>query len=289
MTSKIANLILLAFALAIAAPRAAQAAESYDNCTGFITSLPAVINTQGTWCLNKDLATAITSGDAIFIQTNNVTLDCNNFKLGGLAAGVGTGATGIHAYNLSNITVRHCNVRGFFYGLYFEGTLGGHHAVEDNRFDTNTYIGVQVNGDGSVIRRNRIFDTGGTTWTPNAIAIDTTDSVDVLDNTVSGVAATAGLNGNVYGIFTMSNTDARISNNGIRGLAKDGTGTITGIHNQASDRLTMRDNDLVGDGSAGSIGLTCNNNFAHSRDNGITGFGVGINNCSDDAGNIVAP
>jgi hypothetical protein len=29
------------------APRSALAAESYDNCSGFITSIPAVISTQG--------------------------------------------------------------------------------------------------------------------------------------------------------------------------------------------------------------------------------------------------
>jgi hypothetical protein len=65
----------------------AQAAESYDNCSGYIDSVPAVIATQGTWCLRKDLSTAQTSGNAIEIAANNVVIDCNDFKLGGLAAG----------------------------------------------------------------------------------------------------------------------------------------------------------------------------------------------------------
>ena len=80
-------LVLLLF---LCGPRAAHAAQSYDNCTGFITSVPAVISTQGTWCLKQDLATAIASGNAISVNANNVTLDCNDFKLGGLAAGAGT-------------------------------------------------------------------------------------------------------------------------------------------------------------------------------------------------------
>ena len=37
----------------------ASAAESYDGCSGFITVLPATIDTQGVWCLKQDLATAI--------------------------------------------------------------------------------------------------------------------------------------------------------------------------------------------------------------------------------------
>src|SRR4029079_7326065 len=107
----------------------ALAAQSYDNCTGYITVLPAIISTQGTWCLKQDLATAITSGAAITINTNNVTIDCNNFKLGGLAAGLGTNAYGVFANNRFNATVRHCNVRGFYVGVFLAGASGGGHAV----------------------------------------------------------------------------------------------------------------------------------------------------------------
>src|SRR5690242_4309124 len=103
-----ASLLFLAGALLV--PAAAAAAESYDNCSNTISSLPAVIATQGTWCLKGDLSTAITSGTAITINTNNVTIDCNNFKLGGLAAGAGTSTYGIFASNRLNATVRHCNV-----------------------------------------------------------------------------------------------------------------------------------------------------------------------------------
>src|SRR5690606_14995164 len=64
----------------------ARAADDYDACAGFIDSVPATITSQGVWCLRKDLSTAIASGSAITIATNNVTIDCNGFKLGGLAA-----------------------------------------------------------------------------------------------------------------------------------------------------------------------------------------------------------
>src|SRR6185369_2787721 len=87
-------LLLVMLGLLLGTPRAASAAESYDNCTGFITTLPAVITTQGTWCLKQDLATAITSGNAITINTGNVTIDCNDFKLGGMSAGLATQAIG---------------------------------------------------------------------------------------------------------------------------------------------------------------------------------------------------
>src|SRR6266542_1190224 len=112
-TAKLAAslLVLLAFVLGAAPARAETV-----NCTA-ITALPAVITVQGVYCFTGDLATAITSGIAIDIQTNNVVLDLNGFKLGGLAAGPGTTANGIHALNRQNITIKNGTIRGFLEGI----------------------------------------------------------------------------------------------------------------------------------------------------------------------------
>ena len=281
-------LVLLVLALLFAAPPA-LAAESYDNCTGFITSLPTTISTQGTWCLKQDLATAITSGAAITINTNNVTIDCNNFKLGGLAAGIGTSAYGIYAQDRVNETVRHCNIRGFYVGISFSGAAGGGHTVEDNRFDGNTRLGMIIQGDGSVVRRNRVFDTGGTTGLANAFGIYTQFSVDVLDNTVSGVVATSGSAGNATGIDTEFNSGARVAGNGVSGLVKDGAGIAYGIYNGSSDRITVRSNNVVGDASTGSIGLHCSTANGGARDNTISGFATAIETCTDSGNNSIIP
>ena len=153
---------LAAFALLLACGLSGQAlaAESYDNCAGYIDALPVNINTQGVWCLRQDVATGIGSGAAITIATNNVTIDCNHFKIGGLAAGAGTKATGILASSRTNAVIRHCNVRGFNIGAYLSGSG---HVVEDNRFNNNYVTGVLVEGDGSVVRRNLVAVTGGST------------------------------------------------------------------------------------------------------------------------------
>ena len=277
----------LLLALLLSLPRGAQAAESYDNCNNYITSLPAVIGSQGTWCLKNDLTTAITSGNAITVNTNNVTIDCNDFKVGGLAAGVGTVAIGIAAANHLNTTVRHCNIRGFYYGIYFSGAGGGGHAVEDNRFDNNTYIGIDVEGDGSVIRRNRVFDSGLSTQNNFAYGIVSVHSVDILDNTISGVTATVGGSGSAFGIVTSSNSNGQINGNGVRDVLKDGSGGEYAIFNTSSDRLGMRENSIVGSGSG--TGLTCSTANASARDNLISGFTTAIATCTDSGGNTVIP
>ncbi len=281
-------LLVLALALLAGLPRLAHAAESYDNCTGFITSLPTTITSQGTWCLKQDLSTAITSGMAINISTNNVTIDCNDFKIGGLAAGAGTQAEGIYAAAVQNVTVRNCNIRGFAHGIYL-GTYGGF-VVEDNRLDGNTKTAMYVFGDGSVVRRNRVFDTGGSTTDTSAYGIATVYSVDVLDNTVSGVAATVGGNGYAYGISVQLNDGGSISNNRVRAVLADGTGQASGIgFSGGSSRNTIRGNDVIGSSAPGiNYGLQCGNANQHAKDNVINGFATGILTCTDD-GNVVAP
>jgi len=285
------SLLIAALSLLLFAPKPAQAAESYDNCTGTISTLPAVIASQGTWCLKGDLSTNITSGSAITINTNNVTIDCNNFKLGGLAAGAGTSAYGISASTRLNSTVRHCNIRGFFVGVFLYGVGGGGHAVEDNRFDNNTRISIFVQGDGSVVQRNRVFDTGGTSLagSPNIYGIATQYSVDVLDNTVSGVTATSGAGGYAFGIAPDANLDGRVVGNAVRGLLKDGAGHAYGIYNSNSGRISVHDNDIVGDGSVDSVGILSASATGSARDNVISSFGTAIDTCLDSGGNSVIP
>ena len=289
MTRLIFFALLLASLGLIAVPRAAHAGQDYDNCTGFITSLPAVISTQGTWCLKQDLATAITSGKAIDIQTNNVTIDCNDFKLGGLAAGAATATLGIYANSRANATVRRCNIRGFYYGVQFIGAGSFGHTVEDSRFDGNTYISMLVRGDGSLVQGNRVFDTGDSTTINSAYGIYTQGAADILDNMISGVTAHSGGNGDAIGIQSETASSRRIVGNGVRGLVKDGTGTTFGIYTPASDRITIRDNDLIGDSSGSGVGIVCNSSNGRASDNTISGFGGAILFCNDSGGNAVIP
>lgn len=168
----------------------ARAAQDYDNCTGFVDSLPATISTQGTWCLRRDLSTGLSSGAAITIAANNVTLDCNDFKLGGLTAGIATQTVGVLVLDRSNNTVRNCAVRGFLRGIRMTGS---HHVAEDNRLEGNTATGILMTSAGSsLIRRNRIVDTGGTPHASSARAISTLGTVDILDNIIHGVLPTSG-------------------------------------------------------------------------------------------------
>ena len=282
-------LLTIAFAALGMACSPAGAAESYDSCTNVITSLPATIATQGTWCLHGDLSTAQTSGAAILVNTNNVTIDCNQFKVGGVAAGAGTLAIGIRSSGRSNITVRNCNVRGFFDGALIDGGSG--HVVEDNRFEGNTQAGIVVQGDASVIRRNLVIGSGQSTspGVDNAYGISTQSAVDIIDNTIGGVAAQAGSNGSAYGILasTISGTAPSISGNRVRDLAPAGTGSARGITVGSNVPAVLNDNLVYGPGAG--IGIGCVSGTARARDNIINGFATGLSFCTNAVGNDITP
>ncbi len=195
------------------------------NCT-HITTLPAVITIPGVYCLTQSLTTAIASGNAIDVQASNVVIDLNGFRVAGLAAGLGTGAVGIHALNRQNITIKNGIVRGFFAGIQLEGGGTGH-LIEDVLADQNTAYGIMIQAARSVIRRNRVLTTGGTTKETGVgtavvgILVVTGAGVRVIDNDVAavtrgateisaGIAFDGGLNNFVVDNRISAVTDAGI-------------------------------------------------------------------------------
>src|SRR4029079_17155739 len=66
--------LLATFALCLGLAVTPVHAETFHTCGTTIASLPAVISTQGVFCLTHDLNTAITSGNAITVNANNVTI-----------------------------------------------------------------------------------------------------------------------------------------------------------------------------------------------------------------------
>jgi parallel beta-helix repeat protein len=280
------------FAIALSGQWAAmpvRAAESYDSCAGhFIDSLPATITAQGTWCLRKDLATNVISGNAIEIAANNVTIDCNGFKLGGLAAGENSMAVGIHAVARQNISVKHCNVRGFYTGILLKGSGN---LVEDNRADNNLYIGI-VAGDSSetggmnAVRRNAVFSTGGSPYNAgNPVGIWVTGG-EVADNVVDG-AFSVQSSVQPVGIL-LDGLGASARGNHVRGLLPAGNGTATGIFLVGDGHhATVRGNTLVADATNGAgtgiDGYGDSDTFCSG--NTVAGFATAMTGCQDAGGN----
>ena len=270
---KLATLLLLAGALAASPP---ARSETYHTCKGFITTLPATISTQGVWCLRQDLATSINDGAAITIATNNVTLDCNDFKIGGLAAGDASKAYGISTpVNIHNVTVRNCSVRGFYVGIYVNGGGGGHR-IEDNRLDNNLSHGMYIGGidGGSVVQRNLVRDTGGAPFVSSSVGIYATG--DVIDNVVDGVFNPLGST-KVTGIFVRGNgSEAR--GNRVRDLVLEFGSTAIGIQAD-SGGILLRDNHVYARVPTSGYGINSPSVTALCTGNAVVNFQTAYYGC----------
>lgn len=267
----------------IAAPHTGQASETYHTCTGFIDSLPATISTQGTWCLRNDLATAISNGAAIEIKANNVTIECNNFKIGGLAAGNNSIASGVYTWDRQNVTIRNCHIRGFAYGVDLYGGTG--HLVQDNLLSNSIAVGIAVYGGNSIVRRNRIFDTGG-----NGNATGIYGPADIIDNTISGLF-TSSWGGNLAGVSSNGSGNVihgnKVSGFDTTGLADGVSAFAQGFHLWGSNQR-VSDNQIIAENIASGTGISaglysgnfCLNNTVSGFTTSIDGDCIGSRNLS---------
>ncbi|SMH48236.1 right-handed parallel beta-helix repeat-containing protein [Mesorhizobium australicum] len=276
------------FGLAAAAISAASiigpAQAERTDCIS-ITSLPQTITAAGVYCLKQDLSTAITSGNAITINANNVTIDFNDFKLGGLAAGPATGANGVFATNRKNITIRNATIRGFRNGVLFSGAGSSGSVIEDNLVEGSTFTGITVAGSGIVVRRNRVVNTDTTppssqTTAPaavsytnmgrrsatsvgisngvapmagnggvsNAIRAENIINSQIVDNAVSTSISS---NSEAEGIFIRTARRVEIARNTIFDVA--GQNFATGIYAESSRLLFIKDN-IIGGGTSATQG-----------------------------------
>jgi hypothetical protein len=140
-----------------------------------------------------------------------------------------------------------------------------------------------IQGDGSVVRRNQVLDTGGSTFIADDVnAIWTVGNVDVLDNTVDGVLPLGNASGNgwSWGIFASINSSS-IRDNRVRGVVGVGAGSAVGIYGAFG---LLRDNDLRGPGG-NSVGLSCASSEGRAKDNMVRGFTTAMNNCGNAGGN----
>jgi parallel beta-helix repeat protein len=260
----------------------ARAAQSLDTCIGFIDSVPTTISTPGVWCLRHDVSTSVSTGSAINIAANNVTIDCNDFKIGGLGAGNASGAIGIYANSRQNATVRHCNVRGFQRGIWLNGGAG--HLIEDNRLDNNLNRGITVYGENNRVQRNRVYDTGGLPGSPDSFAIVVYG--DVIDNTVAGVFATNATS-DTYGITAYAN-GSEVRGNRVRGLVVTGGGTAIGIYSVDAG-VTLADNRVSAATVTSGAGIYGSGSNTFCVGNTVVNFSTAYAGCGASDGNLSLP
>lgn len=273
MLKSILPTLALGLAVLCCAP-SARAVESYDACTGTITSIPTTIATQGVWCLKADIATSITSGNAINVTANNVTIACNGFKIGGLGGGVGSTAIGIESTKL-NTRVVGCHLRGFATAVGLGGDGG---LVQDSIIESSVNTGLHLSGTGHVVRNNRFIDIGGANFQTQAIQLS--GSATVYDNLIDGVSA---IGSTVIGV-NASGGVLVMHDNTIQGLVADPEQDVYGVL-VFEGQVIFERNRIISPYGAGALG--CTSSMSVVRDNIFMGFVTPLYQCDDNGGNVV--
>lgn len=261
------------------------------QCTE-IASLPATLTEQGVYCLKHDLLTDMTSGSAITIANNSITIDFNGFKLGGAAAGIGTQAIGVYANDHKYITLRNGVIRGFQYGVYLGDTDNnfsntGNHRLYNLTLDSNTATAIYAEGTGNLVYNNRISNTGGSPTYIHAYALWIQGpNASITGNIISKTSAGSG--GGSYGIVSTGGTSV-VRSNEVTDTRTGSDGSIRGIWVVGAGDV-VEDNAVLNQAMvAGSYGITSSSPGVDQNvclNNKLAAFSTAIINCKNGGGNI---
>jgi parallel beta-helix repeat protein len=257
------------FGLVMAQPATAET----TMCTA-ITSLPFTISAPGTYCLLGNLTTSTAGGPAITIAANSVTLDLNGHKLAG-NAGPFTIAQGIVASGRRFVVVRNGIVRGFFSGVTIDddSTAG---VIEDITAEGNYAAGLVVQGQGLLVRRNRVVNIGGSSFNLGLAAVGIAvqgSGTTVVDNDVTGVATPG--DGSGTGILVTSGSSIVVERNRISNAE------TAGVEVTSSSAILVSDNRFVGM----PVAMNLVTSTVKYRDNLTAGVTTLVSGGGVDAGN----
>lgn len=250
-----------------------------------ITSLPATISQQGIHCFKQDLSSLSPTGNAITISVNNVIIDMNGFKLGGLGAGAATTAIGIYAFDRQNITIRNGSIRGFGRNVYLDATGDGSsgasrgHIVEDMRIEAGRLLGIHIEGRHTIVRNNFVLDTGNGSGTiARGIFVQNGPGHTIIGNVVSGVTEV----GEVAGILVSAAPGVIVRGNQIHEVSAT---NAFGIQVHSSPQAIIQGNS-IGTSIAADVGISAAGASDICVDNVASNFASNFNGCEVNQGNF---
>ncbi len=121
-----------------------------------ISSCSQIIDAPGNYTLESDLNS--TGGDCItFVSSaNGSTLDCNHHNL----TTPRSGNTGIYLSYVGGMTVKNCNINGFYNGIYLDYSRSNN--ITDNTANSGSGSGIYLHfsSGGNIISGNRMNQNG---------------------------------------------------------------------------------------------------------------------------------
>ncbi len=237
---------------------------------------PKTISSSGSYYFTEDVST---SGVAITVNANDVTIDLAGFVLSGPGGAVNS--YGIYINGRSNVEIRNGTVRDFRYGTIEVSASGREHRVIDVRALSNGRYGIYLTGSDNLVK-NCTASNNGNSATVDVYGIYAGSGSTVTGNTVrnNGISATGTV---VYGIY--AGDGSMVSGNTANDNGNLATGTVYGIY--ADNSCVVTGNiayNNKGRGIRTSAGSTITGNTAYNNQ----GDGIRASDGSTITGNTTA-
>ena len=123
-------LVLVIFAAVLFGSVQNVSAINIDNCS-FLDTAGEIYN------LTQDIDDS-SNTTCVNVTADNVTLDCNGYKIDGVYS---ASTYGVYAFGRNNITVKNCNITDWWYGVYLSSSFNS--MIFNNNL-TNNYHGIEM-------------------------------------------------------------------------------------------------------------------------------------------------
>jgi hypothetical protein len=193
-----------------------------------ITSVPYTISQSGSYYLTKNLTS---TGTAITISADNVTIDLCGFTL----TGPGSGATyGIYINMVrKNIEIHHGTIKNFGYDGIASDAGTGDCRIIGVQLMGNKRHGIYLSdGIHDIVKDCTVYDNGGS-FAGNVYGIYIAINSTAVGNKVHSNGSWA--TGNVYGIIADDN--CTVTGNTVHGIGLNAVGTVNGIKTKVSSSI----------------------------------------------------
>ena len=222
-----------------------------DEVRAPISSLPFTINSPGSYYLTDNLTYSSSTGNAITVNVNNVTIDFNGFAITGPGNSFGT-PNGVWMNYRSNVEIKNGTITQFgAYGILEGGGTGVGNRIINMRIVDNgsaSFDGIYLLSPASLVRdcsvgkngRYGIYVATGSVVTGNTAYKNKSDGIVAAfgGSTVAGNATYLNDGNGITAAVGATVKNNTASNNGYYGINLSGSNLVDGN--------TAVDNDTAG-------------------------------------------
>ncbi len=237
--------------------------------------IPLIISTSGSYYLTEDVNT---SGVAIQIDCNDVTIDLSGYSLTGTGSG---NSNGIRIFSRNNLEIRNGTIRNFnWHGIVqYTGNSRNYRLINlriiANGQASSSYHGIALSGYGNLIKDCIVSENLGDGIRPgfastiigNIVYNNGDDGISVFDScTVTNNTVYGNQNNGIFASYSCTVTGNTVRDNGSNGIFANPGSTVTGntVYNNQTNGIyasygclvvgnTAKNNNQSGLGNAAGI------------------------------------